>query len=72
MSGPNATCRSCGADMIWAQTPNGRDMPLDAKPLKSVCQIARDGDTVEIIRMHDAYVSHFATCPNADKHRRGK
>ena len=26
------TCRSCGAAILWAVTPNGKKMPLDAEP----------------------------------------
>jgi len=25
-------CKSCGAEIIWCQTPAGKLMPLDAKP----------------------------------------
>ena len=28
-----ATCRSCGADIIWALTLHGKHMPMDAVPI---------------------------------------
>ena len=58
-------CKSCGAGIIWAETPKGSRMPMDAEPVTS-------GFTIEkgkLVRVH-LYESHFATCPNADKHRR--
>lgn len=71
-------CRSCNARIVWAKTPTGATMPVDASPVS-------DGDLVLIsgpqgwlaVRVHDnvepdkpRHKSHFATCPNADQHRR--
>lgn len=55
-------CTSCGAtiDFIRAKA-SGRPIPVDAKPLKVV---TRDGEVI------DGWVSHWATCPTADQHRR--
>lgn len=61
-----ATCRSCGAEIIWKHTKAGNAMPLDAKPV-SMAAMLEDGDTVDLVRV---YMPHWATCPYADSHRR--
>ena len=62
-------CRSCGADIIWVETVNGKRMPVDAKPEKRFVLSVADGEA-SIATIKDTYVSHFATCPNASKHRK--
>lgn len=76
-------CRSCGAKIIWIITPAGKKMPCDPEPV--YFKPAQDGELrlvtangtiargTKAEKAEDAlcgYVSHFATCPNADKHRR--
>ena len=62
-------CSSCGAEIIWAKTPAGKNMPLDAKP--ETRWIAEGGGGQEsTCRPVQVRVSHFSTCPNADQHRR--
>lgn len=73
-------CRSCKAPVIWARTPAGRNMPVDAEP-------SPKGNLVLDTRSQPAHVhvlgpldepaeglhrheSHFSTCPNADQHRK--
>jgi hypothetical protein len=68
-------CTSCGAEIFWARTINGVSMPLDIneRPDGNVV-IEKDLFGKEIARVVVAgkgtYVSHFATCPHADLHRR--
>lgn len=57
----SAQCRSCNAQIVWVQTVNGKSMPVDAHTYDS-----KDG----LAFIHDKHTSHFATCPNADKHRK--
>jgi hypothetical protein len=68
------TCRSCGAEILWAATEKGRRIPLDAKPEKRFVTAPCDPDAAGAselhVRVEDTYVSHFATCPHADQHRR--
>jgi hypothetical protein len=56
-------CSSCRARIIWLKTAAGRNMPVDA-------------DTVEpgeeIFEPNSDHISHFATCPNANNHRKRK
>lgn len=79
-----SACRSCGAEIIWCRTERGKKMPLDAQPsdndtLHSGLFVLRERDDpggplamaawgLEGTEPH--YVTHFATCPNADQHRR--
>ena len=74
MSG--ATCKSCGAPILWIRTRRGKLAPVDAQPLQRYL-IAEDEDNDpdpsreapygELVRV---YTSHFETCPNAAQHRK--
>jgi len=55
-------CRTCKADIVWLKTEAGKNMPVDADTVD-------EGDTEFD---DDKHVSHFATCKDADKHRRKK
>lgn len=71
-----SACRSCGAPIIWAITENGKRMPLDAEPAErptGVFRLEPSGDDLIARRpIEQVYISHFATCPNADQHRKPK
>lgn len=73
-------CRACGASMIWGKWPNGRGVPLDAEPsADGNIRLQRDG-SAEILkgvqlaparqRKERLFITHFATCPNADSFRK--
>lgn len=54
------SCKSCGADIVFLRTVNGKNMPVNA-------------DTVEpgdVDYEHGRHVAHWATCPQASQHRR--
>lgn len=70
-----ATCRTCGAPIVWARTRRGMSIPLDP--------IAVSGGNIEVVDEgagpvavyvdadeEPRHVSHFATCPDAERHRR--
>lgn len=69
-------CKSCGAAIRWYSTPRGTKIPIDADPasdgnlviLAGVVQNAH-ADLFNGIPAGPRYISHFATCPNARKHR---
>jgi hypothetical protein len=78
-------CSSCPADVIWCMSATTkRPMPLDAapSPTGTICIVEPPsggrvahylaGDDLEEARARGAelHVSHFATCPNAKKHRK--
>ena len=55
-------CSSCGAPIVWFKTAAGNWMPVNAEtvtPADALLDLPR-------------HISHFATCKNADKHRRKK
>lgn len=62
-----ATCRSCGAPIIWARTVNGKAMPLDAEPTDAgnVSLVNGVAYVGEQLALPPCYTSHFATCPDA-------
>lgn len=73
-------CKSCGAEIIWIKTAAGKSMPCDAKKISF--RVDLQGDLVllcpngRVARgVFDpgsdkiGYTSHFATCPNATRHR---
>lgn len=53
-------CRTCQAPIVWLKTKQGNRMPVDASS-------AQPGDQMFDVARH---VSHFATCPQANDHRR--
>ncbi len=53
-------CKSCRAEVIWFATKTGGRMPVNAETVVAT-------DTKLNLKFH---ISHFATCPNAAKHRR--
>jgi hypothetical protein len=55
-------CRSCQAGIVWLKTRSGKNMPVDAETFTQ-------GEPA-IFNPELGHISHFATCPNADKHRR--
>lgn len=62
-------CKSCQAEIIWAVSEGDRPVPLDAKPIR-VFTTTDTGAELVIVQSVVGHVSHFATCPNAAKHRK--
>jgi len=54
-------CKSCGSDIVWQKSSAGVNMPLDEKVITIITE---DGIIAK------GRISHFATCPNADLHRK--
>jgi hypothetical protein len=70
-------CRSCGAEIFWAKTTTGRNIPLDADKVGPL--MVPDGNldfvdsgAVMVVGPGGKMRSHFATCPNAAQHRTRK
>ena len=82
--GMTSKCRSCGAEIIWIKTFSGKKMPVDAAivnffpdPEGKELFVMENGAVVHGIKAlpgevhyYPGHISHFATCPNADQHRR--
>jgi len=79
-----ANCGSCGTVIDWALLPTGKRIPVDrasAGDPNGNLAVKRDGG-----KLHARYlkagqqpeggekrgISHFATCPQADQHRRSR
>ncbi len=62
-----AKCSSCGGDIYWVKLDTGAMHPVNRSPQQRI--IVADGDAYRIVA---GYRSHFATCPNADQHRKAK
>jgi len=78
-----STCRSCDAEIRWAKTAAGKVIPIDAEPVPNGnIQLGYVGGYMVaiVVNADDAlaaqaageelYLSHFATCPNASRHRK--
>ena len=73
-------CRGCKAPVIWAWTERGKKMPVDVDVVSEGPRFLLTVRTGQLIAAyvdrHDqrssifGHTSHFATCPQADKHRR--
>lgn len=55
-------CSSCKAEIKWLRTERGHLMPVNAETVGVDDKIFKPG----------IHVSHFATCPNSDEHRKKK
>ncbi len=78
-------CRACNAPMVWGVTESGAKMPVDPEPVEGgnvivLSDAGLAGPLVKVLgepTLLDGlaeptvrYVSHFATCPNAEEFRR--
>ena len=81
-----AKCKSCGADIVWIETTNGKAMPCDAEPVpywtvgimdKKDRIMTLDGEiractlvTQRTPATGTGYKPHWANCTGASNHRR--
>ena len=71
-----AACSSCGRAIIWVTSPNGKSMPLTARPVTvyAIDEGSPDDrhtpDAVKVEMGSKVYISHFVDCPNAAEHSR--
>ena len=77
-------CRACGAELLFIKTQNGKTIPCDAESRRFyACEDGKElfvladgrvkrGRTVpmELDGADIGFISHFATCPEADKFRK--
>lgn len=80
---PTARCTSCNAPIVWAFTSTGKRMPVNPDPVVGGNVVLLTGNqqpeaqvlgAAEVARRAAlgllCHTSHFATCPQADAHRR--
>lgn len=60
-----ATCKGCGANILWFKTVRGKNIPADVKGETRIILNA-EGQAV----MARTYMPHHATCPNVDDFRK--
>ena len=82
----SGTCKACGASIIWIGMSSGKSMPCDDTPIyykinaKGKEKIITPNGVVitcdKVTNPDEAdgigYISHFGTCPAADKFRKKK
>lgn len=79
-----ATCRGCGARIVWIKTPAGKAMPCDPSPVYYKADpegkdriVTTCGEVVACTITTGAnatdagYRPHWATCPQAGHFKRG-
>ena len=54
-------CRSCKAEIVWMKTRNGKNVPVDVGSIMHKDATLFNPDTM---------VAHFATCADAELHRK--
>lgn len=57
-------CKSCHQKIVWFKTAAGNNMPVDADTVEATDNV----NELDLSR----HQSHFASCPNSDKHRKPK
>lgn len=81
-----STCRSCGASILWVRwRASGKRMPIDVvpDPIRGTVAVThrKAANELECCKLSELppeerttvrnmYVSHFASCPNANEHRK--
>ena len=75
-------CKTCGAEIKWIRTFSGKAMPVDACPILFTeggngIFVTDGGAVIHGTRcvkgqanMRVGYISHFATCPDANMYRK--
>ena len=79
-----ATCKSCDAEIRWAETPNGKGIPLDPEPVENgnlVMVELNPGGPLKVRHVVKGeelgdsvprYRAHFVTCPQGKQWSRKK
>jgi hypothetical protein len=69
-------CRACGAEIMFATTPSGKQMPLDVEPCEDGNVFLADGIAHVVGKGNEGtvamplYKSHFATCNDPARFRK--
>lgn len=68
-----AICKGCGKKILWGQTEDGKNIPLDPIPPVYCIVATRPNGNLFVEKTDQEYmVSHFATCPKADEFSKSK
>lgn len=80
-----ATCKGCGAEIIWIRTLAGKSIPCDPvqvpyweKPKGRGKVVLRSGEVISCELANNqrgpdgvGFVPHWSTCPRAEEFRKG-
>jgi len=59
-----SNCKECEKEILWAETSEGKFMPLDVNSEKHIYGFQVNG---RIVNSPGLYVSHFLTCSKPNK-----
>ena len=67
-------CRECRTQIHWVKTPRGKNMPLDMHRVAGGNVEVDENNQAVFVRKDGLphFISHWATCPDADKFRKKK
>ena len=61
----NAHCKGCGKLILWAETPDGKKIPLDTNPI--IYEVSKiDGKIIATRWKANLGINHFQTCSKAN------
>lgn len=69
-------CRACGASIFFARTATGKSVPLDAEPAANGNYCIDADGVARVVKKDEApsysslFLSHFVTCPDAQRFRK--
>jgi len=69
----SSTCKTCHRPIRWERTAKGHAIPLDPLPTVDGNLVVEEGIARGVDPLLDSppwFTSHFATCPQANLHRR--
>lgn len=64
-----AQCKSCGKEIYFLKTNNGKYIPVNAESL-TIREKEDLKNNMKRIYKPGSHISHFADCPEAMKHRK--
>ena len=71
-----SNCTSCGADILWVKLKSGKSNPLDPEIIVSdgtkILYVDEMQEFKKVAPGRKGYQSHFSSCPDANKFRKGK
>lgn len=66
-----ANCRSCGDEIFFCKTSQGKPIPVNSESLSDEEKMKiKNGEEVEFV--YGTHIAHFATCKDAEKFRKPK
>lgn len=68
-----SACRACGKEIFFGITPEGRKIPLNAKPITAfIVDESLKVNGLSLSKPTQVFITHFADCPAASDFRKPK